>query len=200
MKRNRHEFFTPRKTTSWKQRKNMRKSANQSRFETCPLCQKSLPLHLIEVHAANCLRKGNDKYFHLPMVRMQNQNNEYISNKISESDGENLKLEEGKKPTDKGDAKLQWKNIISSGRNRDDIRPETESNQVPGLFVYEEFISKEEEEEIIRELDGKDIAVQHIQSRSGKTFVPWKQSRFNGKHHGKRWGVHCSLKDRKVYP
>jgi len=28
----------------------------------------------------------------------------------------------------------------------------------------------------------------------------WKQSTFNGRHLGKRWGVHCNLRHRKVYP
>ena len=56
---------------------------------------------------------------------------------------------------------------------------------LPGLFIYENFITLEEEEMIINYLDCLDV-------------VKWKASRFNGKKLGKRWGVHCNLRDRRV--
>jgi alkylated DNA repair protein alkB family protein 4 len=56
---------------------------------------------------------------------------------------------------------------------------------IPGLFVFEDFITAEEESSLIKFLDCDDI-------------VKWKESTFNGKSFGKRWGVHCNLRDRKV--
>jgi alkylated DNA repair dioxygenase AlkB len=68
----------------------------------------------------------------------------------------------------------------------------TSHQPLVGLFIFEEFITKEEEKEILDMLDGKE-------AKEGM-FLPWKPSHFNGKHMGKRWGVHCNLKDRMVYP
>jgi alkylated DNA repair protein alkB family protein 4 len=56
---------------------------------------------------------------------------------------------------------------------------------IPGLFVFENVLSKEEEAQMIHLLDVGDV-------------VPWKLSRFNGLGFGKRWGVHCNLRDRRV--
>ena len=60
---------------------------------------------------------------------------------------------------------------------------------IEGLFVFENFITEAEEQGILAELDGKAFS---------ETFLPWKASKFNGKHLGKRWGVHCNLRDRMV--
>ena len=43
----------------------------------------------------------------------------------------------------------------------------------------------EEEAEILQGLDHGDD-------------LPWKPANFNGTHFGKRWGVHCNLRDRRV--
>ena len=63
-------------------------------------------------------------------------------------------------------------------------RPHT-FEPIPGLFVYEDFITEEEESMILYGIDVVDT-------------LPWKLSKFNGKHIGKRWGVHCNLRDRRV--
>lgn len=55
---------------------------------------------------------------------------------------------------------------------------------IPGLFLYENFISEEEELKILDHLDTE--------------ALPFAPGRFNGKHLGKRWGVHCNLRDRRV--
>jgi alkylated DNA repair dioxygenase AlkB len=62
---------------------------------------------------------------------------------------------------------------------------------IPGLFLFPEFITEAEEEQILAELDGNS-ADHHSE------FLPWKAANFNGPHLGKRWGVHCNLRDRKV--
>lgn len=55
---------------------------------------------------------------------------------------------------------------------------------IPGLFLFENFITVEEEKLILFFLDVKDK-------------VPWKPSRQN-RHIDKRWGVHVNLLDRRV--
>ena len=56
---------------------------------------------------------------------------------------------------------------------------------LPGLYIYENFISEKEEQEIISALDSENSH-------------PWKSCTFNGLHLGKRWGVHCNLRSRRV--
>lgn len=65
------------------------------------------------------------------------------------------------------------------------------SEPIPGLFLFEDFITEEEEAEIMAQLDGESVAYRH-------EFLPWNACHFNGSHDGKRWGVHCNLRDRKV--
>lgn len=57
--------------------------------------------------------------------------------------------------------------------------------------MYENFITPEEEAQILAQLDGTN-------SEFESEFLPWKAANFNGTHHGKRWGVHCNLRDRQV--
>ena len=59
------------------------------------------------------------------------------------------------------------------------------STPLPGLFIYENFVTAEEEHTILQGLDTSDV-------------LPWKPARFNGQNMGKRWGVHCNLRDRRV--
>eukprot|EP00977_Amphora_coffeiformis_P011652 scaffold2804_cov181-Amphora_coffeaeformis.AAC.20 len=62
---------------------------------------------------------------------------------------------------------------------------------IPGLFVFDNFITQEEEAQILAELDNND-------ETSSSSFLSWRPANFNGLHFGKRWGVHCNLRDRKV--
>ena len=64
---------------------------------------------------------------------------------------------------------------------------EHQREPVPGLFIFENFITEEEERQILVELD-----------RCQNNDVPWTPANFNGPHFGKRWGVHCDLRNRKV--
>jgi alkylated DNA repair protein alkB family protein 4 len=57
---------------------------------------------------------------------------------------------------------------------------------LPGHFLVPDFVSPEEELELVAELDA--IA------------PPWTPSAFNGAHSGKRWGVECDLTRRVVRP
>ncbi len=117
-----------------------RKLVNGSNFGICPLCQTSLPLHRLEVHASNC--DGTQR-------ETSRRSDEFS---------------------------IQLKNY---------------SEPLPGLFLFEEFITEEEEQEIMAQLDGESDMHRH-------ELLPWKACNFNGTHDGKRWGVHCNLRDRKV--
>mmetsp|Transcript_25939 Transcript_25939/g.38421 ORF Transcript_25939/g.38421 Transcript_25939/m.38421 type:complete len:334 (+) Transcript_25939:165-1166(+) len=181
-------FFSPKHKN--KRKHSVAISHLNSRFQPCPLCDKSLPLHLIETHASACLGKNADTHGKsddsstpaLPsqeVVERKDESTKKCAIRISSPE----------------EAKRQWSSIIKSKREEPSTHEMLDSyscsRPLPGLVILEDFISPQEEGELIALLDGK--------SKMDK-FLPWTQSRFNGKHFGKRWGVHCSLKDRKVYP
>ena len=56
---------------------------------------------------------------------------------------------------------------------------------VSGLFIFENFLTEAEEDELVSNM-------------MRETDPPFKVGQFNGIHYGKRWGVHCNLRDRKV--
>lgn len=72
-----------------------------------------------------------------------------------------------------------------------DQSPKCFSEPIPGLFLFEEFITEEEEREIMAQLDGRSAPHRH-------EFIPWSAKNSYGVHDGKRWGVHCNLKESKV--
>jgi hypothetical protein len=63
------------------------------------------------------------------------------------------------------------------------------SQPLPGLYLYHDFITEQEEELISQQLDNNEPP---------NNLPCWKPARFNGKNMGKRWGVHCNLRDRRV--
>jgi alkylated DNA repair protein alkB family protein 4 len=87
----------------------------------------------------------------------------------------------------------------------------------PGLFLYEEFVTEEEEQRILEQLDAgrrrrdapdsdndreryEDVVAFQELDEADNDVVPWKATTFNGTHLGMRWGVHCQLKERRVMP
>ncbi|GMH54666.1 hypothetical protein TrRE_jg10056 [Triparma retinervis] len=56
---------------------------------------------------------------------------------------------------------------------------------VSGLFIIENFLTEAEETNL-------------VENMMNETHPPFKVGNFNGTHYGKRWGVHCNLRDRKV--
>jgi alkylated DNA repair protein alkB family protein 4 len=56
----------------------------------------------------------------------------------------------------------------------------------PGLYLYPNFVSEDEERHLLAMLDDP------------HAIPAWNASRFNGQSYGKRWGVHCNLRDRRV--
>lgn len=206
-------FFTTRnagkkraKTSSTQQASQRR---NKSRFVPCPLCSQSFSFHVIEAHASACDGVKNNWKHGTVDVENKSSSSGFgsvpdctaskgpsIAKKAStvlvhdnSSSGDHSPGHEQHPNSSKqDDAKLQWASMIKSVQG---------NCSVPGLFLFEEFITEEEEHELINHLDGIDR--KHHNNK--QSFLPpWKPSTFNGRHMGKRWGVHCSLKDRKVYP
>lgn len=71
--------------------------------------------------------------------------------------------------------------IIGTGTSAEEVA------SVPGLYIFEDFISNEEEAVILSTI-------------FNENEPKWKLSSFNGLHVGKRWGVHCNLRERNVTP
>ena len=191
-----------------------------SRFGTCPLCEANLPLHVLEVHAENCtettevqeyveknesrkrdksagpsksLKGPTAKKAVVPQVTTKPMPTEETPQcKDSTTSSKQLTTIEQNDPASNNKAPLVpwWK------RGKPDItRIENpilpSSVPIPGLYLFGDFITEEEEEIILAELDGTCPDYRH-------EFLPWKQAKFNGSNKGKRWGVHCNLRDRRV--
>lgn len=178
---------------------------NESRFQSCPICLKTFPIHAIERHAALCTTgptNDDDADYQDPISSNCIVPYDKCDNAVIKTDCETTSCTVQTSLVDKVsiedvDVIQKWKDILKhdkqSNPNHKSSSQSLSNNQpLPGLFIFEDFITPQEEEEIISMLDGK--------GSHADSFLSWKPSKFNGKHAGKRWGVHCSLKDRKVYP
>lgn len=160
---------------------------SKSRFGACPLCEISFPFHKLEEHAFHCQGK----------IVVQPKDHDITPRKTDENPvakgidpPTNPKETAPSKKLDENPNKAHPLLQASSARTTPSIPrplPAKSNNQhPPGLFVYPDFISPEEELQLMCMLDDP-------------TAVPtWKSARFNGQHQGKRWGVHCNLLDRRV--
>lgn len=164
------------------------RTTDNSSFSCCPLCQACMPIHALLVHAENCKGKvDNDKETSILAMAVGkdcNNSTNPLSLKRPQEDNHSKaikrqKVEWWKKPN--RHSKLSTKAI--------EITIEPAFEPISGLHIFPNFISEQEEQNIIAELDGK---------KNHEKYLPWKASRFNGRHRGKRWGVHCNLRDRKV--
>mmetsp|Transcript_102111 Transcript_102111/g.295439 ORF Transcript_102111/g.295439 Transcript_102111/m.295439 type:complete len:361 (+) Transcript_102111:105-1187(+) len=180
----------PRDASSWKEATATRRrpTNQQSRFGICPLCEASFPWHKLEIHAASCAGK-------------QATSDESLLGRSDTNDGETSNLEttpNGISPQNKSD-KTQPLLPPKALKKPTDVQvfPANvnalpcitsihDPDAPPGLFLYPDFITREEEDALIQMLDDP------------SAIPPWKMARFNGQHVGKRWGVHCNLRDRKV--
>jgi alkylated DNA repair dioxygenase AlkB len=166
-------------------------TVENSKFAPCPLCQSLFPIHVLVSHAGAC--NGT-----VPRVSSEQGKREHNSSaQVAKSEDErDLKEHPPEAPEDSTqDTKFAppwWINrkpqpCLHTIENP--IGPSSEP--IAGLHLYREFITEEEEQQILSELDG----IAHPVS-----FLPWQFSRFNGRHLNKRWGVHCNLRDRRVGP
>ncbi|KAL7559689.1 hypothetical protein ACA910_002397 [Epithemia clementina (nom. ined.)] len=159
-----------------KKKKLIRQANGGSSYGSCPLCERSFSWHNLEQHASTCQGKeggSSDK----GTTKIDNASDQFA---LDESDV----------------------STNSAGQQVNSVQVTDEP--IPGLFVYEDFITEEEEALILEELDGKPTSVNLDSCNDDKTthsekqHLPWKLAKFNGVHYGKRWGVHCNLRDRMV--
>ena len=151
---------------------------NGSIFGSCPLCQKSFPFHQLERHASDC--NGKQSTYSASVVAKKTTH-VVQSEHVTPSDC----------PTQRKRTACSVASqnpLLNAPRFRD---KQPTSEPIPGLYLYEDFITEEEEIQLLSELDG------HTAEYASE-FLPWKPANFNGPHDGKRWGVHCNLRDRKV--
>lgn len=176
-----------------------------SRFGNCPLCNESLAMHILFVHAETCQGKifaeesppgtrlldecirrdsnhtkappGTSDVPAVVAVSPEESRHQVLTNTSTEAHKQTNNT--SNPPT------LPWWTMISqSTKIKDPIFPTSEP--LPGLFLFTNFITEEEEAQILAHLD-----VDNPEN-------PWKHGDFNGPHLGKRWGVHCNLRDRRV--
>lgn len=150
-----------------------RRSADGSCFGSCPLCQQVFPIRTLESHAAQC--NGPAPPQEQPSERQPHQSSEQ---KDSLSGWTTTTVS----PASLFSPTPQAAVSCSDGSS-------TASSSIPGLYIYENFITEEDEARILAYLDG---------TLGDESFVPWTPATFNGKFSGKRWGVHCNLRDKRV--
>lgn len=189
-----------------------------SSFGTCPLCNSSFPLHRLHIHASLCEGEGNADRGSTTRSHRVGQ----TSNACSQ-DGPSVPVAKeagssrpsGPHPPTEASSSPGWVGtdmpaaesaqapgaigqppsapastkvatpIAAAESEQQDLLP-------PGLCLYENFVTEEEEEQILKELDGE--------GENPEVRLPWKASTFNGSMRGKRWGVHCQLRNRCVTP
>jgi alkylated DNA repair dioxygenase AlkB len=162
-------FFNKHPDSAWKTSSSKKRSG--SHFGTCPLCEQSIPFHRLELHAATC--DGS-----MPVVTAApNRSTKPRSSEDCERRTAATPPQALAKPT----ARL---------RHLLDLNPTSEP--IPGLFLYEDFITEDEEQNILSQLDGTTDPCYE------STQYGWNPSTFNGRHRGQRWGVHCDLRSRAV--
>ena len=155
-----------------------------SRFGACPLCNARLPLLLLTAHAESCNGKlDRDKpNQEITEIHEEDKHEQTAKRSWCEKQSEESKGQHSLTPW--------WKQTKQSKIRIDNpILPTCEP--LPGLYLFEEFITQDEEDRILSQLDGLSPEHRH-------EFLPWKHSTFNGSSKGKRWGVHCNLRDRRV--
>lgn len=167
---------------------------NSSRFGNCPLCNECFPMHVLFVHAETCqgtsifdkhvdkcaeLNKGDAKISELDACNayasvVEPMGKENVTNFVAGTREASSTLQPHR---------AWWKIPSQPFEIKDPIYPTSEP--LSGLFLFKEFISEQEEAVIVAHLDNA-------------STNPWKHGDFNGPHFGKRWGVHCNLRDRRV--
>lgn len=171
------EHFFPAVYTASNKRKRDESCDNKSKFSPCPLCQVLLPFHSLVYHAANC--NGDFKQAIMQKASI-NGDLEQVQ-ELMTSDRNLTPIQPWWKVTTTRSPSTHVSKITEA------IAPTEEP--ISGLFLFHDFLTFEEELCILKELDGEQYP---------ESFLPWKITRFNGQHRGKRWGVHCNLRDRRV--
>jgi alkylated DNA repair protein alkB family protein 4 len=190
---------TSENTPSGACKKSCADSAGTSRFETCPICNASFPLFLIESHADSCTSGGATDAMKVerktvPTVSPRpppKQANDAAA--IQQADQDTARPTDSTLPPSNNTSLTipWWKQAKQQLHIQNLIQPS--SQPISGLYLFENFISPQEEAIILAELDGTCSEYRH-------EYIPWKHGTFNGSSRGKRWGVHCNLREARVDP
>lgn len=153
---------------------------SSSKFAQCPMCERSFsivgsPWSPLEQHASTCL--GTEQTEVTGEEPKQGTNSSTEAAAVSTTAIEQC--------TDSRQYHTPISSVLFVPPPAPDCTTFPYYQPIPGLFVFENFITLEEELCIINGLDFQD-------------HVKWKLSTFNGLSFGKRWGVHCNLRDRRV--
>ena len=152
-----------------------------SRFGTCPLCDASLPWHRLETHAAVC---NGPKTTTATATVTASMPPKILSSSSSSSSTEEQSERAQRLPHPLWQPRMMVEPL--SINPAAPIPPSTlQDDSPPGLYFFPDFVSIDEEQQLLEFLDNSQQP-------------PWKMGRFNGQHSGKRWGVHCNLRDRRV--
>jgi alkylated DNA repair dioxygenase AlkB len=159
-------------------------TTTSSAFGMCPICENRIPIHRLALHASECEgRIIHNKDITLPPSQylVQKDTNTKLNSTKSTGTGTGTtgKLIEGKTVVSESDEKT---------------KPDREP--IPGLFIYDDFLSEQEENDILLQLDDTTTCSNHDDEGYG---LSWKAATFNGTHYGQRWGVHCNLRTRQVF-
>ena len=216
-------FSAQRKSSSLKENSTGIDNRKSRFFGDCPLCGKSLPLHLLESHASSCGEEEEEECGSVSKELLSTTTATFNDKKpqdrthlhgvkigvgSSEDDNhgmgalERTTLRKRIKHPEEGEEEQKQQQQQQQQPFPSEILPPPSltttttttisvQQPIPGLFLLEDFLTEEEERLILSELDGLSKEYRH-------EFLPWKLANFNGPHLGKRWGVHCNLRDRKV--
>jgi alkylated DNA repair dioxygenase AlkB len=171
-------------TTVGSAMKRPRIATTGSSFGGCPLCNRSFPLHRLEAHASECT--GIIGVSHPTQTEEVNKDATNTTKKIQPPMAPAPEIITPEQPQQqrqhqKENSQQLARNFLKPKKIENQIMPDEEP--LPGLLVFYDFISPEEEQTLLDFLD-----------QEGR----WKFSKFNGNNVGKRWGVHCNLRDRRV--
>lgn len=157
----------------------------------CPICNILLPIPLLVSHAQVCVAKDENgkAAANIPSIPPDESKGKRKASTSRYSKFETTKASPS--ATSNNSTTIPWWKQAKRGKMCIDNPILPSSEPMPGLFLFENFITEQEEADILAELDGTSAEYRH-------EFLPWKQSKFNGSNMGKRWGLHCNLRDRRV--
>lgn len=175
--------------SSKEKKEDISQNPNQGRFSLCQICNKSIPSYDLSRHVQTCNDGSEMTESKLEMtVSCDTKGHSSSEKKVSPSTKIQLSQEWRKIIKDVATAEDKDKQKqYDTVQIRDEFLPISEP--LPGLFLLDNFITEDEEHIIVKHLDS-----------SEQSQTDWKHATFNGRHFGKRWGVHCNLRDRRVYP
>lgn len=162
-------FFGSKRRIASKERK------SGSQFGTCPLCRRNFPLHTLETHASACQGRVS--------LVAANLTERKCRQKVNLDDGDLLKEGNRKK---RASEFWQQHSLLQKKRQKytkkQTLQPSLEP--IPGLLVFDNFLSESECAQILEVLDSADS---------------WKRQTHSGSHGEQRWGIHHELWSRQVH-